>query len=332
MSEKQWIIKVSLFFALFCLLFLFIINIAVDPNAEYLLWTHPLNKNKYFATDKTTPIVLSQKLKTKPHALIFGTSRTNSVSEDNIGKEVLNFSSSLYCRPADVYYFLQHLSSKQKTNVSEIYLLIDPQCFYPYKSIYQNIVLEFDFSYILNTLKHISRDKCLRAISTVIRNVSDNNGYVNENGVVVHAKHPPYNPSLKELEEEKNGASYVYDEETIEYLRKINVFCTENKIPITFFTGIFNHYYLRQLNFQNFANFLTKVLDKIPCLYSFLYLEDVSNNLSHFYDFGHYKQEITDLQFQILRSEELSKAYKISKENISNYLHSLQNDHPRNDS
>lgn len=323
LGAKKWLIFLPMAILTFMLAWLFSINILVDPYSEYQIFSHSLNKHKYFTDRETSPVLLAQKLTQKPYALVFGTSRSNHISEEHLNQDVLNFSSSLYGRPSDVNYFLQNLSNQQRSNITEIYYLIDLSCFIP--STYDTNPAKREPSYYFKTIKSLGRLKLLRAISTLLRNGLNQCGYyINDNGSVVTSEFAQYYPTNEERIANKNKFVIECHDEALNDLSFINAYCKEHNIHITYFTDIFNICCLEHLKFETLVPFFTKIVDTIPSLYSMMYLPNYSENMSYFYDRDHHKDELTKLQCEILQSPEKIKEFLVNKENVSTYLNTLK--------
>lgn len=323
LSAKQWLCALPIIVIAFLLIALFMINVLIDPYGEYQLISHPLNKNKFYADSKTSPVSYAQRLKKKPYALVFGTSRSNHISDKHLGQDVLNFSTSVSGRPTHVNYFLKHLSQEQLSNIREIFYLIDVICFVP--SEFHSNPSKKDFSYYLGTIKSVNRYKFGRAISTLLRNTVVKCGYyISEDGVVVSEKFDQYHPDQEEIDRDRNSYLISCHEEALQNLSEVQEFCTKNNIRITYFTDIFNVHCMQCWNFESLAQFMTKITKRIPHLYSLMYMEGFSSQMEYFEDLNHHKDELTVLQCDILKSAKKLEQYKISSDNVQDYLNTLK--------
>lgn len=329
-STKKWLLLLPLFIGSFALLLIFFINIVIDPYGEYDFVHTALNKKKYFADANTTSVMLAQHLKKAPYTLVFGTSRSNHISDKFLQTPILNFSSSLYGRPTDVLFFLKHLSNEQRKNISEIYYLVDLGCMID--SHYNTDPSRFTFDYYFKTILSLSRKKLLRSFNTIMRNLFDKGGYyIDHHGAVVTRVFSDYEPTKEDLEHNRNAYYFSCEEKAMDALSEIDAFCRQNQIGITYFTDIFSSACLQHINFDCLSTFLTKVTNHLPALYCMMYIPEYSCNFTNFYDRDHHKDNITEIQCMILKSEEKER-YKVTKEGVQEYLISLKKSQAKRES
>jgi len=277
------IISVSIYAILFVL-----VKIIVDPYNEFNLFELEINKTTYTVSRKITPYLLSDKLIEHKYNLVFGTSRSALVDNEILGAETLNLSPGVYGNPTDVYHFLSTLSEQKLNNINTIYYLVDYHVFNTKKSYYE------DFSYpntlflrLINSLKTFHINDIESAYTTVKYNLQNYTGYkIGENGNDIFSKE--FLPSKKE-----NFLTFVHTEpltfssKSFQDLKRLNEFCIEHKIPITYFNFPIYSKYLKTFDMNEIEKQMGHVLESVKEVYELRYTPSISNDFTMFSSVNH---------------------------------------------
>jgi len=286
------------------------VTIVIDPYGELNFVKTKFNNKKFASNYTTGPFLLSEKLKTDKYSLIFGTSRTQLVNSSMIHGDLLNYSTSLYANPSDVYNVLRQFNEIQLRNINTIYYLVDTHVFTDKKSLYEKLNLHSNIDFYRQVFSGLNMKKIHYAISCVRRNLGRYDNYLNEFGENIYLRHKIFNPKSK-IDHFRIPS---FTKSSIEYLQKIDSFCKKENIKIKYFTPVYNIWYLKKVDLElyrlQFKAFLT-VIDKI---YDFHLIDDISYDYNNFTGTDHYNTITTAKVMSILESNESSII--INEENI----------------
>jgi hypothetical protein len=230
-------------------------------------------------------------LEKQEYYIVFGTSRTNAMSEKTFGSDTINLSSYVYGNPISVDKFLKTLSKKQVKNIKRIYYALDIKCFQKdrYLVDYEKFTI---LSFIFNQLKNISKESISKSIGDVLLNLGyiENNFYLSKNGNVIALKDKRFDGRFINGRERLKGKTYY-----LANLKNVDDFAKKNNIEIIYFSPIFSGPYIQHDLDKDFIYGLYKdILEVINNMYFFFYIEDISNDLSLFSDYAHLSIKETD--------------------------------------
>jgi len=323
---KKIILRFFLFLFLIIILLIIFVNYIIDPKMENNYFRHSFNEKK-FDFGFYSSFVMYDKLKNDKYVLVFGTSRTGRLGKDSIKDNVLNFSTSLYGYPEKVYNFLSKLDEKQILNITKVFYLIDFHTFG--KSLGETNMVYGDF-FLKNvySMYTFNQNKIWSAISTTQKNIlGDTNKYISEFGYEI------VDEELDFIPEKSTGDIRLYrtvvldkvsySDKQFEYLEKIDIFSKKHNIKVKYFTPVFNDIFFKAIYERGFFDiYISKVLNKIDKLYSFLYMDNISNDNKYFFDVGHYKMEVQNLMIKNMENE--NSEYVLNKLNKDDYLEKLK--------
>jgi len=289
-----------------------VVNLVIDPYGEYRLVNSSYSEKKFSTSYSTTPFVLYKKLSQKPYTLVFGTSRSQMISSKLAQRDILNFSSSLYGNPIDVFHFLRQLGPQQKKNIVEIWYLIDTHTMKNKISMYEKISLNSSKDFIVQTFLNFNIHKLKAAFSTVENNLNKNfKSYIDEDGANIQNENHIFNGIINSDIKLRMPS---YNKDSLEYLNKIDVWRKENNINIKYFTPIYNIPYLQVAPLEEYVKQYRSFLNVIDGFYDFHFVEGISEHLEYFVDRDHVNTEGTRLLINQLKKESLD--YIVTKENI----------------
>jgi len=298
-----------------------LIYILVDPYYENNIMINGLNKEKIQSTVSTSR-VLRKKLNRSQYNLIFGTSRSAKIDDNTWDASVLNFSSSVYGNPMDVYEFLEQLNSQQIKNIQKIYYLLDNHVFkkrYNDAFNYQKSTIGI----VMEQIKMFDFDRLYLTFQTLYINLVQKNpsAGIKLNGAFYNKSELPA-PRLYMFNYFPYKTEIDYKQEYIDAIGKIYNFCIHHNIDIIFYTPTVNIVYLNNINQKKFIELRKKVLTQIPSLLDLSYIEDISNDTSKYTDVGHVNAKTTKYLFEnfIIYPD---KKYIVTKENANVYYNNM---------
>lgn len=323
---KKWLLTLPIYILMMGLALIFIINILIDPYEEYNLIITPFNKLKSVQSYETAPFRMYQYLNEDKYIIVFGTSHSATISEELVNSKLINLSLSTYGNPSDVYYFLKGLNLRQLKNIKKIYYLLDWHTLTDQNSIYSKINFNSTYDFLFYTVKNIDHEKLIRSFETVIKNLTKSNQTkILNNGVFVDIKEDKFIPDTPYATSAAKRIKFTYSDKSLEYLDKIDKLCKQNNIKIVYFKTVFSNLFLKKVVFNSLETHYRKILNTIDGLYSFIYMDNISNNLNYFSSDTHHKYSITKFQMIILQNDKLSPNYYVTKKNIDKFLKCLKN-------
>jgi len=261
MSSKRWLLLFPLLIILGYLIVLGFVYV-VNPTYKY---DNRIFENNKISYDIQFSRTLFDKLKEKKHTLVFGTSRSHLIDSTMLQKDVLNLH-SIHGRPDSVYSFLDQLNHKQLSNIDEIFYLVDIH------------TVNIKGVYIDYNRKEFDIVKKITVTKVDIVNSFESffsNSFITPNGYpsgvdknkksIVHDQLKPIN-------------SQDYTLKGVEMIGKINEFCINNDLKITYITPTFPDKTLNSLNLIVEKEKWTKLLDiGVDKFYAFWWVDGVSN-------------------------------------------------------
>ena len=320
MKTKLITLITSLFLS--TLIAVFIINIYFDPYGEYQFIKHKYNsvKEKFHTTSASS---LMDKLEKDKYSLIIGSSRSDRISKEFFGDDILNFSTSLYNYPVDVINFLNMLSPKQIKNIKKVFFQLDIHTLSDTNYGFPKTKMGLEWYKITN----ISIQKIIDIQSMINKNIyintdeSNKNNYVDEYGAAISS-----NNKYKKTSFALNLFPLTNNTKQLDALNKISVFFKKNEIKVKYFIppmykDSFKKY---PVNIYMYFTFIKNILMNVNNIYT--YIDDKNftlyNNL--FRDMTHLNNIGTIKFTKLLNNNDTS--YMINKKNLhesnyySNYL------------
>jgi hypothetical protein len=267
MTAKKWILVFCLIpgflYGIFIIFYYFI-----DPDQ---IFDSSITKKKFFYTSEFETTKLFNTLKKDKYSLVFGTSRSQQLYTDGTTIDILNFA-ALYGNSINVLEFLKQLNNNQIKNINKIYYLVDDHCLNGYAlgdpySIYKKQIYNEDKTLAkLKYLIFINPDKIMHTFLDLKYNYISSSYYMNEFGSMVRkdTKEMALVPNTYKTSPTKQ----IYTKEGLDALIKIDKFCKNNGIKISYFTP--THF-----------NLNNKLQDEIIMKQKWLYL--LNNGLDGFY-------------------------------------------------
>lgn len=315
-THKHFLLLIPVVSIIMYVFIFIIVNIAVDPYREYGL----SNTKKYFQSYYTVPFKMYQKLHHDKYILVFGTSHSSTISSELLNYPTLNMSTSVYGNPADIYCFLANLDQQQISNIERIYYLVDYHIFEDKKSDYSDINFNSKFDFIYQTANNLNKKKILRSVDNILKNLLDNNTTeITDNGEFVYVRPVAYRNIVYD-----EKIKFTVSDKAFEYLAKIDSFSKEQNIEIIYFKSIFSRYFLQNVDYESVRSQLSNVLNMIDEVYCLMYVEGVSDNMNSFRNPTHHVHQIAKMEIDILQSPKLRKRYRVTKENLDDYLKYLK--------
>jgi len=307
---------VFIFFGLFTIGTI-IVTVIIDPYGELNIFRTDFNKKKYASSYTTGPFLLSEKLKYDRYSLVFGTSRTQLINSSMIDGKILNFSTSLYANPSDVYHVLKQLNERQLSNIDTIYYLVDTHVFTDKKSLYENLDLHSKRDFFKQVFMSLDSMKIRNAVNCVNNNIKGYDYYINEFGENIHDTHRIFDPNSK-IEHFRIPA---FTKKSIAYLKMIDTLCKSKKLKIKYFTPVYNIWYLKKVDMELYRLQYKAFLTAIDQIYDFHLLNSISYDYHYFTNVDHANTEANRIIMKLLLSEE--KSVIINNKNIDYRFESI---------
>ncbi len=315
MPYKKWIILLfTMSTTLYALIFL--IYILVDPEQVFnkSITQHKFRYTKYYSKHQY------EKLKKDKYILIFGTSRSQKVSTNVLGINLLNFH-NMGGEPSDIFNFLKQLNSQQIVNIKHIYCLVstgsmrDEISTLNYKK--YGFIDKFNevFPLTNSSLKNLTRD--------ILNNIQEKSIYYinndgsqfvynkNQTAIVNRTIQQPINEDLMNTNSFKE-------------LLKINEFCKKNNIKTTYYTPTYVDKY--KINIKQITFLWQQLFNGgIDGFYALYYLEDISNNMIknqyiHFTDKSHLNHTSMNNIFKNIVLDENKTYFIENTQQLNTYL------------
>ncbi|WP_041960449.1 hypothetical protein [Sulfurospirillum arsenophilum] len=328
MNKKKW---VKIWFCFFILIpIIGLLNYIIDPFGVHSGMKFVFNKHKFMSNEFTVPRYMEY-LKKNRSMIVFGSSRSLCFTP-----EVLNFKNVInpnhvYGNPHCVYNFLNQLDEQQLNNIKEIYYNISYHVLNKYSHCHITDYNNMDDWEKL--LKLITKKTTLCSIETVSKNVfeEDLQFMVNENGTTTDTRGTYFSPTKintrifeANIKREKELLSVTSD--TLISLKKIDDFCRQRNIKITYFTDALTDYKVAMFDIEKLKLFHMQLLTVIDSFYALNYIENFSNDYTLFTDDNHIHAKSAQYIFEnILKNND--SFYHVSKKNIDSYLKYLEDSH-----
>jgi len=300
-------IVIAMSFIVYLCIFI-VVKLIIDQYKEFQYFEFDINKKQFFSSPKVTPYLLSEKLLNRESVVIFGTSRSALIDHKMLGDSVINFSSSLYGNPIDVYHFLINLDKEKIKNINKIYYLIDYHAFGYKVSAYVNkVYINTGINKIYDSLKSFDVNSIKHAYKTVIMNLYSNGGYVLKgDGEVNHTTKKNFN---------LNNIGYPepirFSDEAFASLLKINDFSRDNNIEIVYFNVPLYNEFVKRFDMKLIIKQSKKIVNKIDSFYDLRCFPAISEFPNNFSSVNHPNYETTKYAL-----DNLISTYKVNNNNI----------------
>jgi hypothetical protein len=316
LSNKQFVLVLLLCFLSFSILFVFFVNILVDPFNEYRLLS-----NRSYRSSISTAFPLFAKLNhdTK-YTLVFGTSTSASIDEKCVGDNVLNFSLSLYGEPERIYKALSSLTEHQLSNVDRIYYAFEYNCFHDNEVTDTNLVFSSRFDFVLTSLLNIQKPKIVASLDRIAKTVTgSHDSYIDEFGVYRQTYHRDFSPIFY-----SDKVAFTHGDRQLHYLSKLVRFAKDKRIDLVIFRTVVSDYFLQHADLGSIQQQYSKVLAAASSFYSLLWLDGISDDLSAFRDPIHPSYDAVLRQMSILTSAN-SEKYMLRRDALNRYMEGIRN-------
>lgn len=270
MYYKRWI-KLFLIISIMTYICIYALYILVNPDQ---IFNNSLTKYKFEYTRYYSKHQY-EKLKDNKYTLIFGTSRSQRLSKDALGINLLNFH-NIYGQPGDILNFLEQLDEKQRRNINHIYYMISLDTMHDeistidYKSYGFFDQLKESFPLTNLSLKHLIKDILYNTKSQLIYYYIENDG---SQFVYKQDQYAILNNNIKQ-----NSNNDLYSNHSIQTVLSINKLCTKYNIPITYYTPTYTIKYT--LNLNHIRDMWKRLLEGgIDEFYALYYIDNISNSV-----------------------------------------------------
>lgn len=320
---QKWVFSIIKFILLTYVSLIVIVNLIIDPYQEYDFFKFDFNRYKFSTSYETIPFKLSQKLKDDRYTVVFGTSRSQLISKNIANENIINFSSSLYGNPIDVYNVINQFDKTQLNNIKEIWYLIDTHTFNTKSSIYQNLNIDSKKDFLLQTISNLNIHKIELAYETINSNLKQNYSYyLTEYGENIKIKEDNYFNGI--ITSDQKARIPITTTKAIEYLDRVDKFCKQNSIKIKYFTPIYNIPYLKKCDLNLYKDQFKEFLKVIDSFYDFHYIKNISNDLTLFSNLDHVNTKGTKYLIDLLKNN--SSDYLITNSNLDNHIEKIFED------
>ena len=320
MPYKKWVILLittSIF--VYGLLFLFYIIIDPDQIFNTHITKYKFGYTKYYSKHQY------QKLKEKKYTLVFGTSRSQCLSSRALDINILNFH-NIYGEPGDILNFLEQLDNQQIRHINHIYYLVslttmrDETSTLDYRKydIWDKLNEAFPLSNL--SFKYLLRD--------IVNNIRKNTiyYYVDDDGSQFLYNKNKHTVLNERIMQEKNW--HLKDTNSIDTLLKLDHFCKENNIKITYYTPTYSDKYIIRLDQIEYL--WKRLLDGgIEGFYGLYYIDKVSNNIQknhyvYFSDSSHLNYTMMNNIFEKIVMDKNTTYFIKNKEELKEYLNKIK--------
>jgi len=271
MNYNKWL-KFTFFTSFIFYLVLFVFYCLVDPRQVFnnSITKYKFEYSRYYSKHQY------ETLKSGEYSLIFGTSRSQKLSSESLGMNILNFH-NLYGEPGDILNFLNSLDKNQIKNIVKIYYLVSLDTMRD-----ESEFLNYQKSNFLDKLKEVfplTNLDLKYLFKDVYYNLFQNKiyYYLNKDGSqFVFEKNQ--STILNEKIKQQNNP-HLKTSNSIDTLLSLNNFCKEKGIDIIYYTPTFSDKFI--LNFTEIEYLWSKLLNGgIKGFYFTYYIEGVSNKMN----------------------------------------------------
>lgn len=323
MSYKKIVqLFILMFFISYFILFL-VVNYVIDPYMETRIMNIKPLKYK-FAHSAYASTFLYEKLKNEKSIIVFGTSRSHQINNDDFEFPVLNFH-SIYGTPYAVMNFLEQLDEKQIQNINKVYYLIDDLTFNG-KERYVEVDYNNNLSKLFFMIKNTNLTKIQDALYSYKNNQQNPKAYINENGSLIFKEElPPFESNNRNHTEPKDVVQrrQEFKKESFLMLKNVNQFFKKYNIEVIYFTAPVTMKYIQLTDINDFIERRKLFLENIDGFYDLSYIKDLSDNDSMFSDFSHTRTAGKNIYLNILKNKD--KKYFVTNDNFSEKVEEIKN-------
>jgi hypothetical protein len=270
MNNKKWF-HITLSISVLSYMVMVVIYIAIDAE---MVFNNSLTNKKFGYTEYYSKYQFD-KLKYNQYSLIFGTSRSQKLSSSMLNINILNFH-GIYGQPDGILNFLLQLNQKQIQNIKQIYYLVsiatmnDEASVVDYKS---NTFID-KLTHILPlsalSMKYTVRDLKYNIFKDTMYYYIDDDGSLNVNDKDQSA-------ILNKKITYDSTVDIIKKTNSINALLKLNKFCIDNNILITYYTPTFSDKVIVNVETINYL-WATLLDGGISGFYELYYISGVSDN------------------------------------------------------
>ena len=323
MNNKKWVFA-SLSTGVLIYLVSTIIYILVDAQSVF----GKSITDKKFAYTQYYSIKQFDDLQSGQYSLIFGSSQMQKLSSRKLRKNILNVY-NLHGSPNLILNFLSQLDEEKIKNVEHVYFNIsvfsllweDEEAKINYKS-------NSYFDKLLYILP-LSNSGMLATVRDIVNNIFENNiyYYIDDDGsLLVNAK--DQGNIFSSMEVEKGSIGSIKKSKAIEAIIKLNDFCIDNNLPITYFTPTLSAKYSIDVETRNYL--WTRLLEGgIDGFYELYYVNGVSDNQLNnlYYNFRdpvHLNYNSMNNVFQDIVLDKDNSRFISNKNELNTYINELK--------
>ena len=323
MNNKKWVFA-SLSTGVLIYLVSTIIYILVDAQSVF----GKSITDKKFAYTQYYSIKQFDDLQSGQYSLIFGSSQMQKLSSRKLRKNILNVY-NLHGSPNLILNFLSQLDEEKIKNVEHVYFNIsvfsllweDEEAKINYKS-------NSYFDKLLYILP-LSNSGMLATVRDIVNNIFENNiyYYIDDDGsLLVNAK--DQGNIFSSMEVEKGSIGSIKKSKAIEAILKLNDFCIDNNLPITYFTPTLSAKYSIDVETRNYL--WTRLLEGgIDGFYELYYVNGVSDNQLNnlYYNFRdpvHLNYNSMNNVFQDIVLDKDNSRFISNKNELNTYINELK--------
>ena len=314
-SDKNFVFILLSCFLSFSLLFIFLVNILIDPFNEYRLFS-----NRSYRSSISTAFPLFDKLNNDTkYTLVFGTSTSASIDEKCVNDSVLNFSLSLYGEPERIYKALSSLTQRHLSNINKIYYAFEYNCFHDNEVTDADLVFSSKYDFFLTTILNIQKPKITASLDRIAKAITgSSDSYIDEFGVYRQTKHRDFFPIIY-----NDRVVFTHGDRQMYYLSKLSHFAKNHHIDLVVFRTVVSDYFLKHAYINSIQEQYSKVISATSSFYSLLWLDGISTDLSSFRDPIHPSYDSVVRQMAILNSSN-SDVFLIKQNNLNSYMNSIR--------
>jgi hypothetical protein len=323
MNNKKWVFA-SLSTGVLIYLVSTIIYISVDAQSVF----GKSITDKKFEYTQYYSIKQFDDLQSGQYSLIFGSSQMQKLSSRKLRKNILNLY-NLHGSPNLILNFLSQLDEEKIKNVEHVYFNIsvfsllweDEEAMINYKS-------NSYFDKLLYILP-LSNAGMLATVRDIVNNIFENNiyYYIDDDGsLLVNAK--DQGNIFSSMEVEKGSIESIKKSKAIEAILKLNDFCIDNNLPITYFTPTLSAKYSIDVETRNYL--WTRLLEGgIDGFYELYYVNGVSDNQLNnlYYNFRdpvHLNYNSMNNVFQDIVLDKDNSRFISNKNELNTYINELK--------
>jgi hypothetical protein len=283
MNKRKFFYLISII--IFSYLFInIIVNHFIDP---YMEFKNDLFKYHYKHSAESA-VLLSEKLKQSKYNLVFGTSRTHHISDNDLKYPTLNLH-SIYGTPYAALDFIKSLDQNQLNNINNIYFELSD---ITYDGLNKYIYINYN-NYLYNyiaIIKKTNLNKIIDSFFTIKNNYHNNSSvYINNNGSLIFLKELPiYDKNIPGMLDSRRVIvnRQKYQNESFIKLKEFHLYVKNLGITIYYLMAPVHIDYYENSNKEIIKEMTTKFHESVGCFHN-LFITKISHENKYFSDANH---------------------------------------------